>query len=46
MTSELIDELDETFVVNLSGPVGAGISDAQGVGTIVDDDDAPTVADR
>lgn len=31
-------EPDETFVVNLSAPVGAIITDAQGVGTIVNDD--------
>lgn len=31
-------EPNETFFVNLSGPVGAVIGDAQGVGTIVNDD--------
>ncbi len=31
-------EPDETFLVNLSGAVNATITDAQGVGTIVDDD--------
>ncbi|MET0552399.1 MAG: Calx-beta domain-containing protein [Vicinamibacteria bacterium] len=36
--SDLDDELDETFFVNLSAPVGATIGDAQGVGTIIDDD--------
>ena len=43
VTSDLIDELDETFVVNLSGPVSATIADSQGVGTIVDDDDPPAI---
>ena len=32
------DEADETFVVNLSAPIGAIIADPQGVGTILDDD--------
>jgi hypothetical protein len=36
--SDLVDEADETFFVNLSAPSGATIGDAQGVGTIVDDD--------
>ncbi|MFD5244970.1 Calx-beta domain-containing protein [Amycolatopsis sp. NPDC058340] len=33
-----VDEPDETFTVNLSAPSGAGLLDATGVGTIVDDD--------
>ena len=33
-----IFEGNETFFVNLSGPVNATIADGQGVGTIVDDD--------
>jgi hypothetical protein len=36
------DEADETFVVTLSGATGATIADAQGVGTIVDDDTTGT----
>lgn len=36
------DETDETFVVNLSGPTNASLGDAQGAGTI-DDDDGPGV---
>src|SRR6185295_14818598 len=35
-------EADETFVVNLSGATNATIGDAQGGGTIVNDDSAPT----
>jgi hypothetical protein len=35
---DAIDEPDETFFVNLSDPIGATITDGQGVGTIVDDD--------
>jgi hypothetical protein len=31
-------EADETFLVNLSGPVNAAIADGQAVGTIFDDD--------
>jgi large repetitive protein len=31
-------EADETFAVNLTGPTNATIADAQGVGTIVNDD--------
>jgi hypothetical protein len=31
-------ESNETFTLNLSSPVNASISDAQGIGTIVDDD--------
>lgn len=38
------DESDETFVVNLSNVLNATIGDAQGVGTITDDDAAPTLA--
>jgi len=34
-------EPNETFLVNLSGPAGATIADAQGQGTIVNDDVAP-----
>ena len=36
-----LDEPNETFVVNLSAPVGASLADAQGTGTILDDDAAP-----
>jgi hypothetical protein len=35
---DLVIEANETFVVNLSAAVGATIADAQGVGTIVNDD--------
>src|SRR5207302_646677 len=33
-------EPDETFLVNLSNPFGGTLVDAQGVGTILDDDEA------
>jgi hypothetical protein len=34
-------EADEAFVLNLSNPAGATIGDAQGLGTITNDDAAP-----
>jgi VCBS repeat-containing protein len=41
-----VDELDETFFVNLTDFVNASAGDAQGVGTIIDDDTANiTVSD-
>lgn len=36
------DEINETFLVNLSNPINATIATAQGVGTILDDD-GPTM---
>ncbi|HEX5923630.1 MAG TPA: Calx-beta domain-containing protein [Baekduia sp.] len=33
-----LDEADEWFAVNLSNPLNAQISDAKGIGTIIDDD--------
>jgi len=38
------DEADETFVVNLSNAVNATIADAQGVGTIIDNDPTPSLS--
>jgi Zn-dependent metalloprotease len=35
---ETLGEANETFLVNLSGSSGPGISDSQGLGTIVNDD--------
>ncbi|MGH9284512.1 MAG: Calx-beta domain-containing protein [Acidimicrobiales bacterium] len=35
---DTVNEPDETFFVNLSGPVGATIADPQGVGRILDED--------
>ena len=40
---DLLDEVDETFFVNLNTPGNATITDAQGIGTITDDDVAPTL---
>jgi hypothetical protein len=38
ITGDTTNEPDETFVVNISNPVNATVSDGQGVGTIVNDD--------
>ena len=40
---DLLDEPDETFLVNLSNPSSAFIENREGVGTIVDDDGPPTL---
>jgi hypothetical protein len=39
-----LDEANETFFVNLSGGSGANIGDAQGVGTINDNDPTPSLS--
>jgi hypothetical protein len=39
-----IDEPDETFTVELSGATNATVADAQGVGTIEDDDPVPSIS--
>jgi hypothetical protein len=46
VNGDTVDEMaDETFAVNLSSPVNATIADAQGLGTIVNDDGAlPTLS--
>jgi bacillolysin len=41
---DLVDEPNETFTVNLSAPVNATLADAQGLGTIVDDDATPVLS--
>jgi Ca2+-binding RTX toxin-like protein/predicted extracellular nuclease len=41
ITDEGIPELNETLFLNLLNPVGATIADAQGVGTIQNDDGTP-----
>ena len=43
VTGDTLDELSETFVVNLTAPTNATIADNQGVGTITDNDPAPTI---
>ena len=44
VNGDLLDEKDETFVVRLSSPVGATLADAEGTGTIEDDDPMPSVS--
>lgn len=42
--NDAIDELHETFEVNLSGAVNAFVMDSQGIGTIIDNDPATSVS--
>ncbi len=44
LLDDALDELDETFFLNLSNPRNAEIADDQGIGTIVDDDPTPTLS--
>ena len=44
MNGDLLDEANETYFLNLSGAVDATVTDAQGVGTITDDDPLPALA--
>nr|MBA2641719.1 metallophosphoesterase [Actinomycetota bacterium] len=46
VVGDTVDELDETFQLQLSGPSGATIADGTGVGTILDDDDAPVIGPK
>jgi len=41
---DVLSEPDETFFVNLSGAVNTVIADAQGAGTILDNDQAPSLS--
>ncbi len=43
VVGDKFDELDETFFMNLSGPLNATIADNQGECTIIDNDAAPTL---
>ena len=43
INGDLLNEPNETFLVNLSNPVNATISDNQAVGTILNDDSAPAL---
>jgi hypothetical protein len=43
-TNDALDEYDESFTVDLSGPYGVTIADAEGVGTIVDNDATPMLS--
>ena len=44
VTGDELDEADETVRVTLSGAANAGLSTATGVGTITDDDGAPSLS--
>jgi hypothetical protein len=44
VNGDVLDEPDETFLVNLSNPTNATIADNQGRGTITDDDAPPTIS--
>ncbi len=44
INGDTLNELNETFLVNLSGPVNATLADAQGAGTIENDDAQPTLS--
>ncbi len=44
IVGDTTDEPNETFVVDLSGASNATIADAQGIGTITDNDPTPAIA--
>jgi hypothetical protein len=44
VAGDALDEDDETFSVSLSGALNASLADAQGLGTILDDDDMPQLS--
>ena len=44
INGDTLNELDETFKVNLSGVLNARISDAQAIGTILNDDPTPALS--
>jgi uncharacterized protein YkwD/plastocyanin len=44
VVDDLLDESSESFSVNLAGAVDATIADAQGLGTLTDNDAEPTVS--
>ncbi len=44
VNGDLLNEADETFVVTLTNPINAMLADAQGIGTIINDDDLPTIS--
>ena len=44
MNGDALDEINETFFVDLSSATNATIADRQAVGTITDDDAPPTVS--
>jgi hypothetical protein len=44
VNGDTVFEQDQTFFLNLTGPVNATIADSQGTGTITNDDAAPNLA--
>ena len=44
VSDDLLDEVDETFTVTLSSPIGATLGAAVATGTIVDNDPSPVVS--
>ncbi len=44
VVGDVLDEIDETFFVNLTVPTNSTIADNQGIGTILDDDPAPSLS--
>ncbi len=44
INGDLLNEINETFTVNLSNPSKATIADAQGIGTIINNDPIPSFA--
>ncbi len=44
VNGDTLDEASETFFVNLTNPSNASIVDAQGLGTITDNDPAPSIS--
>ncbi len=44
VNGDVLDEIDETFGITLSNPGNATVSDGSGLGTITDDDAAPTLS--
>ena len=44
IAADLLDEIDESFTLNLSNAVNATISDALGLGTITDNDPLPNLS--
>ncbi len=43
INGDVLNEADETFNANLSAPISATIADAQAIGTILNDDRAPSL---
>jgi len=44
IVGDTLDEIDETFLVNLSNPLNGSLQDSQGTGTITDDDLPPNMS--